>query len=543
MAHRGKVVAQPNPGERDRDEPGQESGAFVTGGFALPTVYDVMREHAEQRPDKLALISEQDGTRTYAELVENEGRLAHAFLHELAVPAGERSCLWMWNRPEFVETQHAASAVGLPPVLANPEWADAEMDFVMKHSRARFIVCEPKLAERALALAERIETLDFVITLGERVPTGAISLEALRDSAPAGAGTQLPPVPAEVPGHLMYTSGTTTGRPKAVRFERDFPVHSPVYDEMLGVTAADRSIFVTPLFHGNGAAGIMSSLVFGGSAVFQRRFSASRFWALVDRTRPTFFLTLAPIVNILLGLRPSPLEREHTLRVIIALGAGAAAPIMEERYGVPVIDWYGMTEAGMGTYTRLSEERRPGSAGRPFEGSGMKILREDGAIADPDEIGEVCFSTDDIGFGGYVDDEEATHEAIRDGYFHTGDLGRFDRDGYFYFVDRKKDIVRRGGENISSAEVEMALRQHPAVAEVAILGKPDEVLGERVVAFVVASEGARAPGVESLASFAAGKLSSYKLPEAVFAVEALPRTATGKVEKFRLRQQLERLSD
>ena len=140
----------------------------------MPTVYEVMRRHAEARPDKLALISEQDGTRSFAELVENEARLAHAFIHELAMAPGERSCLWLWNRPEFVEVQHAASAVGLPPVLANPEWADAEMDFVMSHSGARFIVCEPELTERALQLAERIDTLDFVITLGAGVREPAI---------------------------------------------------------------------------------------------------------------------------------------------------------------------------------------------------------------------------------------------------------------------------------------------------------------------------------------------------------------------------------
>jgi len=509
----------------------------------MSTLYELMRQHAEHKPDKLALISEQDGTRTYAELAENEGRLAHMFVHELGFPAGERSCLWMWNRPEFVEVQHAASAVGLPPVLANPEWADAEMEFVLRHSRARFLVCEPDLAERGLALAERIDTLDCVITLGDAVPEGAVGLKALLDAAPADAGARLPPVPDDVPGHLMYTSGTTTGRPKAVTFDRDFPRNAPRYDDMLGLGASDRSLFVTPLFHGNGAAGLISAISLGGSAVFQRRFSARRFWQLVDRTRPSYVITLAPIVHILLGLHPSAFEREHSLRMIVALGAGPAAPLMEERYGVPVIDWYGMTEAGMGTFTRLSEERRPGSAGRRFEGSGMTILREDDSVADIDEVGEVGFATDATGFEGYLDDEEATRSAVSGGYFHTGDLGRFDADGYFYFVDRKKDIVRRGGENISSAEVESVLRQHPDVAEVAILGRPDPVLGERVAAFVVAAEGSVPPDASSMAKFAGGTLAAYKLPELVVPIEELPRTATGKVEKFRLRKRLEDVHD
>jgi acyl-CoA synthetase (AMP-forming)/AMP-acid ligase II len=202
-----------------------------------------------------------------------------------------------------------------------------------------------------------------------------------------------------------------------------------------------------------------------------------------------------------------------------------------------------MTEVGMGTYTRLSEERRPGSAGRPFEDSAMTILREDGSVADTGEVGEVCFAADGIGFAGYIDDEEATRSALHDGYFHTGDLGRFDEDRFFYFVDRKKDIVRRGGENISSAEVETVFRQHPDVAEIAILGRPDPVLGERVAAFVVAAEGSTPPDAEALARFAEGQLAPYKLPETVIPTDELPRTATGKVEKFRLRQRLEQRAD
>jgi acyl-CoA synthetase (AMP-forming)/AMP-acid ligase II len=272
--------------------------------------------------------------------------------------------------------------------------------------------------------------------------------------------------------------------------------------------------------------------------VFQRRFSASSFWRLVDRTRPTYLFTLAPIANILLSLPPSPLDRQHTLRVIIALGAGAAAPIIEERYGVPVIDWYGMTEAGSGTYTRLDAERRVGSAGQRFPDSQMTILRADGTPAAPGEVGEVCFPAESIGFSGYVEDPEATAASLREGYFHTGDMGYFDSDGYFFFVDRLKDIVRRAGENISSIEVETVFRLHPRIADVAIVGRPDPVLGERVVAFVVPRPGQPAPDAAELKRFAAGKLAAFKIPEEVHAVAELPRTATGKIQKFQLRKQL-----
>jgi acyl-CoA synthetase (AMP-forming)/AMP-acid ligase II len=157
------------------------------------------------------------------------------------------------------------------------------------------------------------------------------------------------------------------------------------------------------------------------------------------------------------------------------------------------------------------------------------------------EVGEVCFPAESIGFGGYVEDPEATAAALRDGYFHTGDMGYFDADGYFFFVDRLKDIVRRGGENISSIEVETVYRLHPQIADVAIVGKADPVLGERVVAFVVPRPGQPAPEVAELARFGAGKLAPFKIPEEVHAVAELPRTATGKIQKFQLRKQLPQL--
>jgi crotonobetaine/carnitine-CoA ligase len=296
-------------------------------------------------------------------------------------------------------------------------------------------------------------------------------------------------------------------------------------------------MFVTPLFHANAMGAWQCALGYGASALFQRKFSASSFWSLVDRFRPSVLFTLSPIVNILMGHSVSALERANRFRVLIVLGSGPNAPAIEDRFGAPVIDWYGMTEAGSGTYTRLGDERRPGSAGRRFPDSTMEIFRDDGTPAPPGEVGEVCFRLDEIHFDGYVDDEEANAAATRDGWFLTGDLGYFDDDGYFFFVDRKKDIVRRGAVNISSVEVETVLRAHPSVADVAIVAKPDAVLGERMVAFVVPVPGER-PDLDTLRAFARDELADYKLPDELATVDDLPRTASGKVEKFRLRSAL-----
>ena len=372
---------------------------------------------------------------------------------------------------------------------------------------------------------------------GDPVPAGSVSYAELLEAAPEDPHKTLPTEEFEFAEHIMYTSGTTTGRPKAVINQvTDQPGID--YEEMFGITSKDRGIVVTPFFHGNGMGGLMVSLLYGASVVFPRRFSGTRFWKLVDLFRPTFLFTLSPIVNILLGRPESLHEKRHNLRVIIALGSSRTAPLIEERFGAPVIDWYGMTEAGLGTYTRLDEIRRPGSAGRRFPDSTMTILREDGTVAAPGEEGEVAFGRGTISFDGYLKDDEATAAVIDADWFHTGDLGYFDEEGFFFFVDRKKDIVRRGGENISSIEIEGVMRLHPQVADAAILGKPDAVLGERVVAFVVAADEHPEPDIPAIQSYVAEHLAKFKVPEEIFLVDELPRTSTGKIIKAKLRSQI-----
>lgn len=508
----------------------------------MPSFFDVVASHAAADPDRLALITEQDGTRTYAELTARAAAVGAALHRTLGVEPGSRICIWAVNRPEWVESYLAAGAVQLATVAANPEWTDNEAAYVLEHSESAVVICDADLAARAVALAGRLPGLRRVVALaaddGAAPPEGVDSYEDLIAGAGPDPRSAFPTGDAPPGSFLMYTSGTSTGRPKAVVARPTATSMAIDYQAMFGLNASDRAIVVTPFFHGNGFGGVTSALAYGASAVFPRRFSARRFWPLVDRHRPTYLMTLAPIVNILLGQPPGWHERTHAFRVLIVLGAARGAPLIEERFGAPVIDWYGMTEAGMGTYTRLDEPRKVGSAGRPFPGSGMVILK-DGVEAEPGEIGEVVFRRESLGFEGYLKDDEANQAALDEQYFHTGDLGYFDDDGYFFFVDRLKDIVRRGGENISSMEVEAALRSHPDIAEAAVVGKPDPVLGERVVAFVRLAEGLDAlADPDAVRAHVADQLAPFKVPEALYVVDELPRTPTGKVQKFQLRQSL-----
>lgn len=503
----------------------------------MPTMYDVVRMYAGQWPDKLAILSEADGTRTYGELAERGARLGHALAHELGCAIGTRACIWLENRPEWLDCNLAMQAFGLPGIPGNPDWVDDEFEYVLRHSATRVLFTDAAHAERALALRDRIDTLAHVVLVDGRVP-GTLHLQDLISSAPTDP--VVPEISDFVEGSVMYTSGTTAGRPKAVPARRELLSGQAIsYEEMFGLSHRDRVLVVTPFFHGNGAGAMMSALSRGGSAVLTRKFSRSRFWDLVDTYRPTYLLTLQPIMNILMTLPPGGRERSHSLRVIISLGSAPVRRIMEERYGCPVMDWYGMTEAGAGTYTRLDDPGPEGTVGKPFPGSRLHILREDGTTAEPGEVGEIVFERSTIGFDGYVGDDEASAAAIEGEFFRTGDLGTVDADGYLFFVDRTKDIVRRGGENISSVEVESVLREHPALGEVAIVAKPHPILGETLAAFVQLVDGATAPTLEELRTWCAGRMAEFKIPEDLVVVDEFPRTGSGKLRKASLREQFQ----
>jgi acyl-CoA synthetase (AMP-forming)/AMP-acid ligase II len=250
----------------------------------MTSFFDVITAHAEAMPDALALITEEDGTRTYSELVDRAAALAAA-LAGLGVKPTERLCVWAVNQPAWAETYMAASAGVFATVAANPEWTDDEIAFILEHSETAVVICDAPLAARALKISERISNVRHVVAIeayGNTAPEGAISYESLLATAPPDARSSLPNGDDyALPAHIMYTSGTTAGRPKAVVGE--ITGTSLIdYHEMFGLGPAERGLVVTPFFHGNGMGGLTSALLYGASVVFPRRFSARRFWNLVD---------------------------------------------------------------------------------------------------------------------------------------------------------------------------------------------------------------------------------------------------------------------
>jgi acyl-CoA synthetase (AMP-forming)/AMP-acid ligase II len=463
----------------------------------------------------------------YADFDARANRTAHA-LRRLGVVPGDRVTLALGNSVEYLVAAFGVLKAGAVLNPVNPTLGAAELAWVLRHAEPRVVVTAPPLAPALRAALGPVTAALASFGAAE----GAVDLEPLLAAASAAP----PPVTLgpDDPSLLLYTSGTT-GDPKGVLFTHGSSGHAGRHFlEALGIGPDDVILAVTPLFHGNAWGAVQTALHAGGTVAFPRAFSASEFWPLVHATGATVLYTLGTILAMLLAREPSDLERTHRLRVVLGLGS---APVRDEvirRFGVrDVAECFGSTDAGVVTVTPLGAASRPGSCGPPVPGVAVRVLDDAGRPLGARAVGEIAVRSP-ARMTAYFRDPAQTAAAIRDGWFLTGDLGFVDEDGWLYFVDRKRDVIRRGGENVSSLLVEKTLREHPAVVEAAVIGVPDPVLGQEIKAVVVA----RAPvTADELRAFAAARLARFQVPRLWEFRDALPKTPTQRVEKYKLRQE------
>jgi len=477
---------------------------------------------------------------SYAEAHERIGRVAAGF-QRLGVGAGDRVACYLGNRPEFLWTWFGLATLGAILVPVNTAFHVEEARYPVEHAGATILVTGAEGFEVAREVYRRSARLRELVVVGAGDWDRGIAFEELADERALPLEGRATP---ESIATIIYTSGTT-GRPKGVmQPHRNYVLTGEGFRAWLDLSPEDRLMTPLPLFHINAQAySTMGALAAEATLVLLERFSASRFWAEARRTGATEANVIGSMLALLAKAPPSPDDRAHRLRILYA------APVprelfepFERRFGVTLLEGYGLSECTFGTILPLRGLRKPGSMGLPRElpargiRNQVRVVAPDGRECAPGEVGEIVIRNDVL-MAGYHADPAATAEALRDGWLWTGDWGYRDADGYFYFVDRRRDVIRRRGENIASGEVEAVLDAHPAVLESAVVGVPSPLSEEDLVAVVVPRPG-MAPTEAEIQGWCAARLARFKVPSRVVFVEALPKTPTAKVQKDRLRAQL-----
>ncbi|HYK96790.1 MAG TPA: long-chain fatty acid--CoA ligase [Candidatus Acidoferrales bacterium] len=482
---------------------------------------------AELTPGRQALV-EGATTLTYAQLADRILRAA-AVLREIGVGRHDRVATLLSNSIEFMELFYATAELGAILVPLNWRLAAPELDFQLHDAGARALFVG---AEHA-ALAAKVETELARFAIEEYVRRRERAVAAERPAERALFGE---------PHLILYTAGTT-GHPKgAVLTHANVFWNIPNMAIPVGLTDRDTTVTVLPMFH-SGGIGLYTvpSLTLGGRVVIVRKFEAVPLLDLLQREHAALCFGVPAIWLEMLKLPAFTQANLPELRFVVSGGAPCPTSVMAEldRRGFIYLQGYGLTEtAPGGTLMPVPDwKRKFGSVGKPAPFVELRVARDAGEPCDAREIGEVQFRGPNV-FAGYWDRPDATAEAFTaDGWFRSGDLGFLDEEGFLTLVDRKKDMVITGGENVYSAEVEDALFAHPAVAEAAIIGVPDERWGEAVCAIVVVRPGMAATADE-LITHCRSRLAKYKTPKYVVFVPALPRNAAGKVLKRQLREEV-----
>jgi fatty-acyl-CoA synthase len=500
--------------------------------------FAVLAHHAGRSPDKaLAIFGDQ--TVTYAEMAARASALAGG-LHEQGVRAGDVVGLLSYNCPEFLETIFAANYLGAIAMPINWRLAPAEVRYILDHSAARALVCDEAFVNLGVeAIGGRDATLGAVCISGP-CPDGWTPFADLH-------AEQHVPVRAPMAGddihRLMYTSGTT-GRPKGVMITHaNLAWKNLAHIVEFGFTSADLGLACGPLYH-VGALDLTttSMIAVGATTIIHRLFDASAVVDELERSRITTVWLAPAMVNAIMAL-PDIEERDlSSVRLVINGGEKMPIPLIERlRVTFPsawFADAYGLTEtvAGDTFLDRDSIATKQGSVGHPCLYVELDIWDETGKSLPAGERGEVVLRGPKV-FKGYWRDPDATTAAFAGGWFHTGDIGVRDDDGYLYIVDRLKDMIVSGGENIAGSEVERVLYEHAAVLETAVVGRPDDRWGEVPVAFVVLRPNTTATS-DDLIEHCRGQLARFKVPKDVVFIDALPRNPSGKVLKRDLRELL-----
>lgn len=493
-------------------------------------------------PENIALEF-QGKTYSYQRFDEEVSAVA-AGLISLGLQHGDAGSIFMSNRPEYLFAWLGMNRAGVVTVFVNTAYKSTFLAYGIEHSESKIIFTEAQLLPELLALTPLPPTLQCIVCLDglpEQLPVGlSVRLLSLQDLASAAApNTTFPEVLDEHTAAISFTSGTTGKSKGAVTPGLLSVVMGKEAANAFELTSRDRLYTCMPLFHGMAQmTSVIASVYVGASLTLSAKFSVRRFWDEIRDARATKFNLIGSMLHMLLSAPPSLRDREHNVTRVFS--APAPADVLyrfEARFGIHLIEGYGQTEIKNVVYNPI-KGRKVGSMGKPTASTILEVHDEKGNAVAPGVVGEIVYRPrqPNIMLKEYHRDPQATLGTMKDLWWHTGDLGSVDEDGFFYFSDRKKDSMRRRGENISSHEVEAATVIFPGIGEVAAVAARSDI-GEDEVMVVFECASPAAFDFEALFRFCIQALPRYMVPRYYRVVDVLPRTANGKVRKVALREE------
>ena len=483
-------------------------------------VGELFTTKARKTPDKIFLIcpGKRKDTFTYNSF-KNKYLLVAKYLSQLSLTKGDRFNLIFSNSPEFLLLYFAGLTLGITVVPINPDISPEEMRYVIEDSQSKAVFYQSELHYKIEQIINRISS-DIILDAMQHIPDFE---PLLLDNSKIGE-LSIPDTKLNDEAVIIYTSGTT-GNPKGVVLSHvNLLADAKAISEWFQFTTETRTLCVLPLFHNNGQiTTFLAPLYAGGSTIIiKSKVGLMSFWGLIEQYRASWTSVMASILSILLSL---PIERkDKTLQGILCGGQAltiTAQKKFESRFGVPIFEGYGLTETT--SFSCINDypakKRKIGSIGKPLPTNEMNILDQNGKELGANIEGEICIRGYNVAYE-YLGLIEKNKESFANGWFHSGDYGKKDEEGYFYFHGRKDSLIIKGGENIYPAELENVLFKHPAVTECAAIGVPDKLLGEDICVFVKCYENTYISELE-LKEFCKGKIATFKQAKRIIIIDDL----------------------
>jgi fatty-acyl-CoA synthase len=501
---------------------------------------DLLSKRAHLTPDREALLELETGRRySYADLNTRANRAANFLRDTLGVEAGDRVSILAHNSVAYFDLFFGAAKIGAIFAPLNWRLVARELAYIVNDCEPKVLVCGPEFVDALAELRPQLEVPHFV-GLGDAKIEEAFSYEEEFSRISQEEPKRPVALDGETPLCILYTSGTT-GRPKGAVIPHRQVLWNCINTAVSwGLSERDVAPVFTPMFHAGGLFVFMTPLMYlGGRIVLAKEFNIDNSLRAIQDEKCTVILGVPTLFQMWMEAPLFETVDFHHVRFFVSGGAPCPVPLIDawrQRKGVTFRQGYGLTEVGTNCFSMTDEESvsKAGSVGKPIFHSQMRLTDEAGTDVPVGQTGELLIKGPHV-CSGYWGNPEATAQAIRNGWFHTGDMARMDEDGFFYIAGRFKDMIISGGENVYAAEVEAVFLEHAAVAECAFIGKPDETWGEVGLMITVLRPGHEVTA-EELVQFCQERLARFKVPKQVLFTDELPYSPYGKVEKVKLRK-------